>query len=200
MLGLDGMASCCRFSGAPCSSGRAVLPCRANGSIRRSSGAMQACARDIREFSATGFSIGHRGAPLQFPEHTRESYEAAARMCRCPGMRCDLYRGQGPRVPPFPVRSAHHHRYPRHTAGTEVFGTLCARRVSPGKRREAQARNGAVLHERHHPGGVQDPGRQDGLGRCERDDRSRIPGWRPRAFATELYATGATLIDACSRA
>lgn len=31
-------------------------------------------------FSATGFSIGHRGAPLQFPEHTAESYAAAARM------------------------------------------------------------------------------------------------------------------------
>lgn len=28
----------------------------------------------------TDFSIGHRGAPLQFPEHTQESYEAAARM------------------------------------------------------------------------------------------------------------------------
>jgi glycerophosphoryl diester phosphodiesterase len=28
----------------------------------------------------TAFSIGHRGAPMQFPEHTRESYEAAARM------------------------------------------------------------------------------------------------------------------------
>ena len=26
------------------------------------------------------FSIGHRGAPLQFPEHTRESYVAAAQM------------------------------------------------------------------------------------------------------------------------
>lgn len=26
------------------------------------------------------FSIGHRGAPMQFPEHTKESYEAAARM------------------------------------------------------------------------------------------------------------------------
>ena len=26
------------------------------------------------------FSIGHRGAPVQFPEHTKESYEAAARM------------------------------------------------------------------------------------------------------------------------
>ena len=31
-------------------------------------------------FHRTDFSIGHRGAPLQFPEHTKESYEAAARM------------------------------------------------------------------------------------------------------------------------
>ncbi len=31
-------------------------------------------------FKKSDFSIGHRGAALQFPEHTRESYEAAARM------------------------------------------------------------------------------------------------------------------------
>lgn len=31
-------------------------------------------------FKKTLFSIGHRGAPLQFPEHTKESYEAAAKM------------------------------------------------------------------------------------------------------------------------
>jgi glycerophosphoryl diester phosphodiesterase len=31
-------------------------------------------------FRVTDFSIGHRGAALQFPEHTKESYEAAARM------------------------------------------------------------------------------------------------------------------------
>jgi len=31
-------------------------------------------------FARTDFSIGHRGAPLQFPEHTAESYRAAARM------------------------------------------------------------------------------------------------------------------------
>jgi glycerophosphoryl diester phosphodiesterase len=31
-------------------------------------------------FKRTDFSIGHRGAPLQFPEHTKESYEAAAKM------------------------------------------------------------------------------------------------------------------------
>jgi len=31
-------------------------------------------------FKRTDFSIGHRGAALQFPEHTKESYVAAARM------------------------------------------------------------------------------------------------------------------------
>ena len=31
-------------------------------------------------FRRTNFSIAHRGAPLQFPEHTKESYEAGARM------------------------------------------------------------------------------------------------------------------------
>lgn len=31
-------------------------------------------------FRKTDFSIAHRGAPLQFAEHTKESYEAAARM------------------------------------------------------------------------------------------------------------------------
>jgi glycerophosphoryl diester phosphodiesterase len=38
-----------------------------------------ACTERDR-FRRTNFSIGHRGAALQFPEHTKESYEAAARM------------------------------------------------------------------------------------------------------------------------
>ncbi|KZN32569.1 glycerophosphodiester phosphodiesterase family protein [Pseudoalteromonas luteoviolacea] len=33
-----------------------------------------------RPFFKSDFSIGHRGAPTQFPEHTKESYIAAARM------------------------------------------------------------------------------------------------------------------------
>ena len=41
---------------------------------------LQACADRTRTFRVSDWSIGHRGAPLQFPEHTRESYEAAARM------------------------------------------------------------------------------------------------------------------------
>ncbi|WP_079253873.1 glycerophosphodiester phosphodiesterase family protein [Endozoicomonas arenosclerae] len=40
---------------------------------------LQACSK-IKRFRKSDFSIGHRGAPMQFPEHTRESYEAAARM------------------------------------------------------------------------------------------------------------------------
>lgn len=39
---------------------------------------LQRCAN--RPFKKSDFSIGHRGAPLQFPEHTKQSYEAAARM------------------------------------------------------------------------------------------------------------------------
>jgi glycerophosphoryl diester phosphodiesterase len=40
---------------------------------------LQACSRR-GEFRPSEFSIGHRGAAMQFPEHTKESYEAAARM------------------------------------------------------------------------------------------------------------------------
>lgn len=40
--------------------------------------ALQQCVNG--PFYKTDFSIGHRGAALQFPEHTRESYVAAARM------------------------------------------------------------------------------------------------------------------------
>ncbi len=39
---------------------------------------LQSCAEN--KFKKTDFSIGHRGAGMQFPEHTRESYEAAVRM------------------------------------------------------------------------------------------------------------------------
>ena len=39
---------------------------------------LQQCAG--QPVARTDFSISHRGAPLQFPEHTRESYLAAVRM------------------------------------------------------------------------------------------------------------------------
>lgn len=39
---------------------------------------LQACKSG--PFAKSDWSIGHRGAPLQFPEHTEEGYRAAARM------------------------------------------------------------------------------------------------------------------------
>lgn len=41
---------------------------------------LNSCAKTFQHYRASEFSIAHRGAPLQFPEHTRESYEAGARM------------------------------------------------------------------------------------------------------------------------
>jgi glycerophosphoryl diester phosphodiesterase len=35
---------------------------------------------ELKERLRTKFSIAHRGAPLQFPEHTKEAYDAGARM------------------------------------------------------------------------------------------------------------------------
>ena len=39
---------------------------------------LQSC--EDQPVKRTNFSIAHRGAPLQFPEHTKEAYEAGARM------------------------------------------------------------------------------------------------------------------------
>ena len=39
---------------------------------------LEGCQKKV--YNKTDFSIGHRGAAMQFPEHTRESYVAAARM------------------------------------------------------------------------------------------------------------------------
>ena len=42
--------------------------------------ALQLCAAKTVTFKPSDFSIGHRGAALMFPEHTEESYRAAAKM------------------------------------------------------------------------------------------------------------------------
>ena len=39
---------------------------------------LESCAMHLDEYESHDFSIGHRGAALQYPEHTLESYKAAA--------------------------------------------------------------------------------------------------------------------------
>jgi glycerophosphoryl diester phosphodiesterase len=41
---------------------------------------LAACVAGLESYEPHEFSIGHRGAALQFPEHTREAYEAGRRM------------------------------------------------------------------------------------------------------------------------
>ncbi|HMU66980.1 MAG TPA: hypothetical protein PKE57_07535, partial [Cellvibrionaceae bacterium] len=53
---------------------------------------LQACALGKAIYKPTQFSIGHRGAALQFPEHTQQSYEAAAKMGT--GRRCCALLGR----------------------------------------------------------------------------------------------------------
>lgn len=48
-----------------------------DGALKRD---LQRCAAGRPLYRPSQFSIGHRGAPMQFPEHTRESYIGAARM------------------------------------------------------------------------------------------------------------------------
>lgn len=41
---------------------------------------LMSCEAKRKKYKKTDFSIGHRGAAMQFPEHTKESYVAAAKM------------------------------------------------------------------------------------------------------------------------
>ena len=41
---------------------------------------LMSCASDLDVMQVSDFSIGHRGACMQFPEHTIDSYKAAIRM------------------------------------------------------------------------------------------------------------------------
>jgi|SaaInl74LU_5_DNA_1037368.scaffolds.fasta_scaffold12289_2 hypothetical protein len=41
---------------------------------------LQKCALNIKSFRPSDFVLGHRGAALQFPEHTDRSHDAATRM------------------------------------------------------------------------------------------------------------------------
>jgi glycerophosphoryl diester phosphodiesterase len=40
----------------------------------------ETCADEMKLFQLSDFAIGHRGAALEFPEHTKMSYEAASHM------------------------------------------------------------------------------------------------------------------------
>jgi glycerophosphoryl diester phosphodiesterase len=109
----------------------------------------------------TDFSIGHRGAALQFPEHTKESYEAAARM-GAGIVECDVTFTKDKQL----VRR--HAQNDLHTT-TNILATSRAEMHQGFHLGRVQCRRlaentgvGRVSHQRHYPGRVQDPQGEDG--------------------------------------
>ena len=124
----------------------------------------------------TDFSIAHRGAPLQFPEHTQESYEAGARM-GAGIVECDVtFTADGALV-------CRHAQNDLHTT-TNILTSQYAIAASCHSRRQRSMRSGNV-HEggdcrvpyiRAHARRVQEPARQDGRIQSRRPHGTAVPG------------------------
>ena len=94
-------------------------------------------------FRKTDFSIGHRGAALEFPEHTTESYLAAARM-GAGIIECDVTFTKDREL------VCRHSQCDLHTTTNILtvpeLAAKCSQVVQPGRSRHRQKSVGQVLH------------------------------------------------------
>jgi glycerophosphoryl diester phosphodiesterase len=132
---------------------------------------LAACVANIDRYTPHDFSIGHRGAALQFPEHTKEAYEAGRRMgagileCDvtftkdgelvCRHAQCDLHTTTNILVTDLASTC----RVPFTPATFDASGT------------RVKAATALCCTNRYHLRGVQEPQREDGRVRPERDHR-----------------------------
>lgn len=162
-----------------------------DGDLKR---ALQTCADGQRAYTPHDFSIGHRGAPLQFPEHTVESYVAAARM-GAGILECDVtFTKDGELV-------CRHAQCDLHTT-TNILSTdlarTCRRPFTPAEFGEDGTRTRAAsalccttditLAEFKSLEGKMDAANPDAT--TVEDYLDGTAGWR-----TDLYATGGTLLS-----
>ncbi|TVY89912.1 Extracellular protein [Lachnellula willkommii] len=149
---------------------------------------LQSCSEETSKVSK--FVVGHRGAPLQFPEHTRESYMAAARE-GAGAIECDVTFTSDKKLVcrhDQLMRPTHHNQHPRHLPRIQMHPALHA--LQPRNRRP---RNSQLLHQRHHARRIQNPLRQDGRLQPQRQHGHGIHGRHGR-FRTDLYSTCGTLL------
>jgi glycerophosphoryl diester phosphodiesterase len=155
---------------------------------------LEACVAAIDRYTHHDFSIGHRGAALQFPEHTKEAYEAGRRM-GAGILECDVtFTKDGELV-------CRHAQCDLHTTtnilATELAGT-CRVPFTPaafdanGERvKDATARcctTDLTLAEFKSLKGKMDASNPNAL------TVEEFLGGTPR-FQTDLYATGGTLLS-----
>ena len=111
-------------------------------------------------FRRTDFSIGHRGAPLQFPEHTRESYEAAVLM-GAGVVECDVTFTKDRQL------VCRHAQCDLHTTtnilAVPELAAKCSEPFTRGRPCRRAEGLGQMLCQRHHAGRVQESAREDGL-------------------------------------
>ena len=155
---------------------------------------LQACAREIREFRPTDFSIGHRGAPLQFPEHTRESYAAAARM-GAGIVECDVTFTRDKAL------VCRHSQCDLHTTTNMLATPLAAKCSTPFTPAQFDPANGARIRPASARCCTSDitlaefrtlAGKMDAFDPDARTVEEYLAG--TPAFRTDLYATGGQLL------
>jgi glycerophosphoryl diester phosphodiesterase len=140
-------------------------------------------------FKKSDFSIGHRGACLQFPEHTKESYEAAARMgagiieCDvtftkdkqlvCRHSQCDLHTTTNILATPLAAKCTQNFKPADPVAGTPASANCCTSDITLAEFKtlcgKMDASNSKATTVAEYLGGT-------------------------ATFRTDLYATCATLV------
>ena len=135
---------------------------------------LQSCAAQTP--ARTDFSIGHRGAPLLFPEHTVESNVAAAQM-GAGILECDVTFTKDLELVCRHAQNDLHTttQYPDLGSGGDMRHP-----VQPGQGR--QPGNRRMPHLRAHPGRIPHPAAQDGQRRQNRGDAQSLSG-RHRGLA-----------------
>jgi hypothetical protein len=121
-------------------------------------------------FHQTDFSIAHRGAPLQFPEHSKESYLAAARV-GAGVIECDVTFTKDRQL------VCRHSQCDLHTTtnilSVPARAVKCSQPFQPGRPRDQQESHRQVLHQRHHAR-RNDADGQDGRRQSRRDHCRRL--------------------------
>ncbi|GGF71971.1 glycerophosphoryl diester phosphodiesterase [Azorhizobium oxalatiphilum] len=149
---------------------------------------LKAC--EAGPFQRSSFSIAHRGAPLQFPEHTREAYMAGARM-GAGIMECDVTFTRDREL------VCRHDQCDLHTSTDILSRPELAKKCSvpfspadPATGRKAQVKcctSDLTLAEFRQLRGKMDGANENAISVV--DYMKGTPGWR-----TDLYATTGTLM------
>ncbi len=154
---------------------------------------LEQCSENELE-KKSDFSIGHRGAALQFPSTLQKSRTRLRRAWARASSRCDVTFTKDKQL------VCRHSQCDLHTTtnilAVPELAAKCTQPFQPADPATGTPRIGDVLHQRHHARRVQEPVRQDGRLEPAREPRPWLSTLRRHAelLRTDLYATRGTLV------